>query len=144
MRGKILIPVDITETELTNRLIQTVERECRNNDDEIHFLTVIQSWPYVPALGGRYSPDIPVMDFLREEAKKKLNALVSRFTFPHDNIHLHYAEGKPKDKILEKAKEINADLIIISSHRPDFTTYLLGSNAAFVVRHATCSVLVVR
>lgn len=144
MRGKILIPVDIAETELTNRLIQTVERECRNNDDEIHFLTVIPAWPYIPALGGRYSLDVPLMEHLREDADKKLNALVSRFNFTHDNIHVHYAEGKPKDKILEKAKDIAADLIIISSHKPDFSTYLLGSTAAFVVRYATCSVLVVR
>ncbi|WP_179655998.1 universal stress protein, partial [Salmonella enterica] len=37
-----------------------------------------------------------------------------------------------------------ADMVIIASHRPDITTYLLGSNAAAVVRHAECSVLVVR
>ena len=37
-----------------------------------------------------------------------------------------------------------AELVIIASHRPDITTYLLGSNAAAVVRHADCSVLVVR
>ncbi len=35
-------------------------------------------------------------------------------------------------------------MIIIASHRPDITTYLLGSNAAAVVRHAECSVLVWR
>ena len=50
----------------------------------------------------------------------------------------------PKDRILELAKKIPAHMIIIASHRPDITTYLLGSNAAAVVRHAECSVLVVR
>ncbi|MGQ7113147.1 universal stress protein, partial [Escherichia sp. TWPC-MK] len=45
---------------------------------------------------------------------------------------------------LEMAKKIPAHMIIIASHRPDITTYLLGSNAAAVVRHAECSVLVVR
>ncbi|HCP2705570.1 TPA: universal stress protein, partial [Escherichia coli] len=53
-------------------------------------------------------------------------------------------EGSPKDRILEMAKKIPAHMIIIASHRPDITTYLLGSNAAAVVRHAECSVLVVR
>ena len=37
-----------------------------------------------------------------------------------------------------------ADLIIIASHKPGFQDYFLGSTAAKVVRHAPCSVLVVR
>jgi UDP-N-acetylmuramate: L-alanyl-gamma-D-glutamyl-meso-diaminopimelate ligase len=38
----------------------------------------------------------------------------------------------------------DADLIVIGSHRPAMSTYLLGSNAKTVARHATCSVLIVR
>jgi nucleotide-binding universal stress UspA family protein len=37
-----------------------------------------------------------------------------------------------------------ADLIVVGSHRPAMKDYLLGTNAARVVRHAHCSVLVVR
>ena len=37
-----------------------------------------------------------------------------------------------------------ADLIVIGSHRPAMSTYLLGSNAKTIVRHAKCSVLVLR
>ena len=36
------------------------------------------------------------------------------------------------------------DLIVVGSHRPAMATYLLGSNASTIVRHAPCSVLVVR
>ena len=36
------------------------------------------------------------------------------------------------------------DLIIIGSRRPSVKTYLLGSNAAAIVRHANISVMVVR
>ncbi|THE47716.1 universal stress protein, partial [Citrobacter freundii] len=32
----------------------------------------------------------------------------------------------------------------LPSHKPGFSTYLLGSTAAAVVRHAKCPVLVVR
>ena len=38
----------------------------------------------------------------------------------------------------------DADLIVIGSHRPAMSTYLLGSNAKTIVRHAKCSVLVLR
>ena len=36
------------------------------------------------------------------------------------------------------------DLIIVASHRPGLQDYFLGSTAAKVVRHAKCSVLVIR
>ena len=52
--------------------------------------------------------------------------------------------GRPSTVILEYAKEIGADLIVIASHRPGLQDYLLGSTAARVVRHAECTVLVER
>jgi universal stress protein F len=52
--------------------------------------------------------------------------------------------GHSYKTILEVAKESQAELIIIASHRPGLTDYFLGSTAAKVVRHATCSVLVIR
>ena len=47
-------------------------------------------------------------------------------------------------EILGEAAEWGADLIVVGSHRPVVTDYLLGSNAKTIVRHALCSVLVVR
>ena len=41
-------------------------------------------------------------------------------------------------------KKAGADLIVVGSHRPAMKDYLLGTNAAPVVRHATCSMLVAR
>ena len=46
--------------------------------------------------------------------------------------------------ILATAKKVRADLIVMAAHRPEFRDYLLGPNAYRVVRHAECSVLVVR
>ena len=53
-------------------------------------------------------------------------------------------QGGIYHEILEEAQAINADLIVMSSHRPAMKTYFLGSNAGHVVRYAKCSVLVVR
>ncbi|MCP3868497.1 MAG: universal stress protein [Gammaproteobacteria bacterium] len=46
--------------------------------------------------------------------------------------------------ILADAERSGADLIVIASHQPELSDYLLGSNAAKVVRHAKCDVYVVR
>ena len=47
-------------------------------------------------------------------------------------------------EILGAAEEAEADLVVVGSHRPAKKDYLLGPNAARVVRHARCSVLVAR
>ena len=46
------------------------------------------------------------------------------------------AYGTIYQEILNAAKSVNADLIVIASHRPEFKDYLIGPNAARVVRHA--------
>lgn len=54
-------------------------------------------------------------------------------------------EGKPKDAILEEAKNWNADLIVVGSHgRRGFKRLLLGSVSEAVAMNAPCSVVVVR
>jgi len=52
--------------------------------------------------------------------------------------------GSVYHEVLSEAETIGADLVVVGSHRPSMSTYLLGSNAATIVRHAKCSVLVVR
>ena len=52
--------------------------------------------------------------------------------------------GTVYDEVLAAAKVVKADLIITGSHKPNVSDYLLGSNAARIMRHAECSVLVVR
>ena len=135
MNRTILVPIDISDSELTQRVISHVEEEAKIDDAEVHFLTVIPSLPYYASLGLAYSAELPAMDDLKAEAKSQLEEIIKKFKLE---------EGSPKDRILELAKKIPAHMIIIASHRPDITTYLLGSNAAAVVRHAECSVLVVR
>jgi nucleotide-binding universal stress UspA family protein len=47
-------------------------------------------------------------------------------------------------ELLSEAGAWGADIIVVGSHRPVVSDYLLGSNAKTNVRHANCSVLVVR
>ena len=52
--------------------------------------------------------------------------------------------GRPHHAVVEFADEVGADLILIGSHDPGIRDYLMGSTASGVVRHAKCSVWVVR
>ena len=52
--------------------------------------------------------------------------------------------GAVYHQIMDTADEIGSDLIMVSAHRPELRDYLLGPNAAKVVRHSKTSVLVMR
>ena len=59
-------------------------------------------------------------------------------------IKTEVLRGAPDQQIIEKAKEWEADLIVVGSHGRGFWGRLLGSVSNGVVHHAPCSVLVVR
>ncbi|MCP5074515.1 MAG: universal stress protein [Rhodobacteraceae bacterium] len=53
-------------------------------------------------------------------------------------------KGHSGRTITDYAAESNADCIIVGSHKPGLRDYFLGSTVARIVRHAPCSVHVLR
>ena len=78
------------------------------------------------------------------DAEEKLTVLVRDNVPSNLDVARHVAHGTVYEEILRLAGEIDADLIVMASHRPELKDYLIGPNAARVVRHADMSVLVVR
>ncbi|WP_413720385.1 universal stress protein [Silicimonas sp. MF1-12-2] len=52
--------------------------------------------------------------------------------------------GKAGPTIVDYASENGIDCIVLASHKPGLSDYFLGSTASRVVRHAPCSVHVIR
>ncbi|MDM3639061.1 universal stress protein, partial [Proteus mirabilis] len=73
-----------------------------------------------------------------------LQDMITDAKIPDEQIVCNVGVGNAKDEMLEYARQIDADLIAIASHRPNVSSYLLGSPAASIVRHAKMSVLVIR
>ncbi|PSL21114.1 universal stress protein [Shimia abyssi] len=59
-------------------------------------------------------------------------------------IHGHVVEGHVYRSIIEFAAQHEINCIVMGSHKPGLSDYLLGSTAARVVRHAPCAVHVHR
>ncbi|MFZ1702246.1 MAG: universal stress protein [Pyrinomonadaceae bacterium] len=76
------------------------------------------------------------------DAAKKL--VVDQFPGAALSIETEVLRGSPDQQITEKAKEWNADLIVVGSHGRGFWGRLLGSVSNGVMHHAPCSVMVVR
>lgn len=145
MYHTILVPIDISDPVLAQQVIAHVETQSNLTDvAHVHFLTVIPTFPYYASLSLAYSGEAPDKEQFKDEALSQLSKVINKFDIPDARVKKHIASGSPKDEILKLADSIRADLIVIASHRPNVTTYLLGSTAATVVRHAKCSVLVIR
>ncbi len=77
-------------------------------------------------------------------AKARLGEFLSEHVAGDIEASGHVAHGVIYEEILNAADKLGCDLIVLSSHRPELRDFLIGPNAARVVRHAERSVLVVR
>ena len=81
---------------------------------------------------------------MRENARNLLRRIVADQVPESVNVRHIVGEGTIYKTIIETADRVGADLIVMGANRPELQDYLLGPNAARVVRHSLRSVLVVR
>ncbi len=95
------------------------------------------------ALVGSYFPEGFEKKTL-EGAREQLHDFVGQHVPDGVTVQHVVGYGTVYEEILRVAREIEADLILLAAHRPELKDFLLGPNAARVVRHFDGSVLVVR
>lgn len=85
-----------------------------------------------------------VPENLVEMANKEAMADLQRIFEGREEVTCVVRHGKPGSVIVDYAKDNGVDCIVLQSHHPGLSDYFLGSTAARVVRHAHCSVHVMR
>jgi nucleotide-binding universal stress UspA family protein len=140
MYKSILVPVDLSDLEIAAPAIKAAVQLAEWTGAKLRLINVQQ---ILPATYMDYVP--PEFDAQqREWADTEMKAVQAKVVLPSERVSIVVRIGGIYPEILAEAEEWGADLIVIGSHRPAISTYLLGSNAKTVVRHAKCSVLVVR
>jgi len=135
MYTNILIPIAFDAEKDVAGAIEIAK--CIADDGaSITFLHVMEQ---VPVYVTEYIPD-NIMVETRESARKKLTELIGGVP----NGRAVVVDGPTGRSITNWAEETGADCIVIPSHRPVMSDLLLGSTAAWVVRHAHCAVHVIR
>lgn len=136
----ILVPVDIAEPELAKPAIVAAIAMARSVGGKVRLVNVL---PMTPVMLAEYvPPDFDVQQ--RKSAEETLAAMARDSGLAGGSISTVIRQGGIYHEVIQEAKEMGADLIVMTSHRPDMRSYFLGSNAGHVVRYANCSVLVVR
>ena len=136
----VLACVDLGDVE-SSRDVVAAALEIVSGDNTLHVFSVVPD--FGRSIVGSFFPD----DF-EQEAIEKAQANLHEFMDQAVPAHIRHqaviGHGNIYEEILVAADKVGADLIVIGSHRPELKDYLLGPNAARVVRHADMSVLVVR
>jgi nucleotide-binding universal stress UspA family protein len=140
MFSKILVPVDLNDSKLAQCALQKAVGMAKAFGAE---LRVVYVMPIVPSTYLEYVP----VDFEAGEksrVEKELAALVAGFDLPGGKVSWGIRSGGVYHEVLAEADACKADLIVTGSHWPTLATYLIGSHATSIARHAHCSVLVIR
>lgn len=137
MYKNILVPVEPSHVERHELALDmaTVLREDENS--EITALTVIEPVP------GYFAMAETLPDLQLKAGEATLQQL-KEFVGDRSKIKTKVLHGHAATEINEYAEREGIDCIVIASHKPGFADYFIGSTAARVVRHAHCSVHVMR
>lgn len=141
MYSEVLLPVDLSVPASWKKALPTAIDVCRTYGGRLHVLTVVPDFGFGAV--GQYFPD-DVEKRILEQSDAALRAFVEDNVPDDVSAGYRVGQGVVYKEILAHARDVGVDLVVMASHSPEFANFLLGPNAARVVRHAGCSVWVVR
>jgi len=139
MPRTILLPIDLSDPSSWQKPL--AEALWMLDGGTLHVVNVFPDFG-IPQVSGFFKPG-----YEREALHacgEALTLWVAETLPAGVDVHPHVLHGSIYDEILRAADNLKVDLIVIGAHRPALKDYLLGPNAARVVRHAAQSVYVVR
>ncbi len=140
--SKILLPIDINDRSSWQKTLPTcVSMLKRNPEAKLWIISVI------PNFGLNMVESYFPAGWMKEITAKTIAELKSIVVkhFPNDlSPELIVERGVVYQALLETATKLEIDLIIMAAGNSSNKEYLLGPNAARVVRHADISVLIQR
>ncbi len=143
MTHSVLCAVDVSNGKDDVKTIQTAARMAAADGAQLDVMAVVPDFG-LSQVGSFFNEDHH--DKMVAEAKVALNELVTTSLDADQNANVRHvvATGRAYEEVLRLAASTNPSLIVVGARKADLTDYLLGPNAARIVRHANCSVYVVR
>lgn len=150
MSRKILVPIDLADMKTSSKVLEAaVEQWQSTKDPQMIVMTVVPDIvtgiDYRYAIRGerRGSQDYDLKKIVGE-ALARLNEVAAEAIPDGIAVQTIARHGSVYEQVLEVAEELGVDQIVIGAHRPAASDFLIGPNTARIVRHAKCSVTVVR
>lgn len=138
---RILVPVDLSEH--TTNVVAHAHGLAALYKADIHLLHVVEDIAYPTVYG--IDPMTPVLPDIVERAKTSLQRYAAPLRQAGCAVDTHVITGYAAHDIVEKATELDCDLILMGTHgRTGLKRFLIGSVAEKVVRRTPCPVFIVK
>lgn len=142
MFKKVLVPVDLQDTEFCLSPLKIALREVRDGGCELHMITVVPGYNNSIVSSFFNAQDHKaalkqvaqaLIDFAREHVDEQIKPVLKVF------------EGSAPEEINRYVRNNGMDLVVMRAHqRSKINEFLLGSVSARVVERAHCSVFVLK
>ena len=138
----VLAPIDFSHT--CERVISSAITLARAMNARLVLLTVV---PRIDVEGCTLSLTLAAAD-LAVEAEKDIARRLTRLqrSLRDDGVtaHVAHVSGDPRSCILEQAKQLSANYVVMAAHKDRaFDRAIIGGTASGVLRRATCSVVII-
>jgi len=141
MYKTIVVPIDLADN-LSSRLTLPIALNFVNAfGSKLHLINII------PDMGISMLAEYLPKQWMKNQISHhtaQLDHLIEQYVPQDISVEKFIGRGHVYDEIINYANNVNADLFIVPSIRPELQDYMLGTNASKIVRHAKISVLVVR
>ncbi|MEM1078505.1 MAG: universal stress protein [Pseudomonadota bacterium] len=135
MYKNVLVAVDVDHAETGRDALALARALCAEGAD----ITALYVLEALPSYATQYLPD----DHGKAQIKEYETALAGELGMP-DDITVKVVTGHSGATLVDYAIAQGIDCIVLTSHKPGIQDFFLGSTAGRVVRHAPCSVHVIR
>jgi nucleotide-binding universal stress UspA family protein len=138
----ILAPVDFSS--VTKRVVAEATALARSLDGRVVLLNVTQPVALVADYTAFLDNIAEVNDLAAKAAVRELTTLEEKLKANFERVSAIQLTGAPVSLILEQARSLPADYIVMGSHgHTAFYDLLVGGTASGVLKRASCPVVVV-
>lgn len=141
---RIVVPFDISD--YSKMAAHEAIRIAKSLDGSAIFIHIVEPDPYHGMLYTSPSPDVVVENEIDAIANKWFAEIIAKSQDPavQTEMHLIYDSDSVSQTIIEYAKKVNADLIVIGHHHytHGFGKWMGPHIAKDLIDNAPCSVLV--
>jgi nucleotide-binding universal stress UspA family protein len=138
----VLAPIDFSHA--SDCVIDSAIALARGLDARLVLLNVI---PRTAISGGPVSLTLAAADLVAEAEKdsaRRLSRLQRALYDDGVTVHVMQARGDPRQCIIDQAEELHANYVVMAAHGDRaFDPALIGSTTSGVLKHTSCSVVIV-
>ena len=144
MFKRILVPTD--GSEITQKAVDTTIALAKSVGAQVYTISVKEPFPYSAISEMQPTPPQEFFDAQERIASKRVQTVREACAAAGVPCEAHTIEAlHPWEAIIEHARSMECDLVVMASHgRRGVTALLLGSETQKVLTHSKVPVLVVR